>query len=195
MQLAAAPASRRRRHGRGLDWRGSTRNAGREGPSGRGRLVTLVCVAREHPRCGCRAGNALCPSVVPIGHTRSSRQVLNHRMPDVAQQRVSTCRALRVGSSWSARLLKGAARDWVCLRLGAVCFGLGAASDGAGRGRRTLRRAVGVRAQAPAARALLRRLSGRLRQAGAGWARLARGSIRSGKSLRSGGTRVPHVGV
>jgi hypothetical protein len=50
-------------------------------------------------------------------------------------------------------------------------FRVGAASDGAGRGRRSFRLAVGVCAMAPAARALQR-------LAGAGWARLARGSWR-----------------
>jgi hypothetical protein len=45
-------------------------------------------------------------------------------------------------------------------------FGLGAALDGAGRGRRTPRRAVGWCALALAARALLRWLSGRLRLTG-----------------------------
>ena len=46
-------------------------------------------------------------------------------------------------------------------------------------------------ALAPAARALLRRLSGGLRRAGAGWARLERGSMRSGKPLRDSAGRVP----
>ena len=69
------------------------------------------------------------------------------------------------------------------------CFGLGTASDGGGRGRRTLRRAVGVCALAPAACAQLRWLSGCLRRVGAGFAQLARGSMRSGKALRGGGVR------
>ena len=77
------------------------------------------------------------------------------------------------------------------------CFGVGAASDGPpGVGRRGasgLRRAVGVCALAPAACALLRRLSGRLRRAGAGWARLARGSMRPGKALRDDAAQVPHL--
>jgi hypothetical protein len=47
--------------------------------------------------------------------------------------------------------------------------GLGAASDGSGRGRRTLRRAVGWCARAPAARALLRWVFGRSRLTCAGW--------------------------
>ena len=55
----------------------------------------------------------------------------------------------------------------------------------------TLRRAVGVCALPPATRALLRRLSGRSRWVGAGWARLARGSMRPGKALRDDATRVP----
>ena len=71
------------------------------------------------------------------------------------------------------------------------CYGVGAASNGAGRRGASLRRAVGVCALAPAACALLRRLSGRLRRAGAGWARLARGSIRSGKPLRGVAAWVP----
>jgi hypothetical protein len=80
-------------------------------------------------------------------------------------------------------LVVRAARERCGARLGVPAarrgsFGLGAASDGARRGRRTLRRAVGVCALAPATRALQRFLSGRLRLAGAGWARLARGSMR-----------------
>jgi hypothetical protein len=62
--------------------------------------------------------------------------------------------------------------------------GLGAAGRGVWRARRTLRRAVGVCAQVPAARALLRLVVGRSRRAGAGWARLTRGSIRPWKALR-----------
>jgi hypothetical protein len=72
------------------------------------------------------------------------------------------------------------------------CSGVGAASDGAGRRAPRLRGAVGVCAVAPAARALLRLVSGRLRRLGTGWARLARGSLRLGKALRSGATWVPH---
>ncbi len=48
-------------------------------------------------------------------------------------------------------------------------FGLGAVLDGTGRGRRTLRRAVGWSALASAARALLRLVSGLSRLTGAGW--------------------------
>ena len=69
--------------------------------------------------------------------------------------------------------VKGAARAWVCLRRGAE-----------GCKPPATRRAVGVCAKAPAARALLRRLSGRLRRVGVGWAGLARGSWRPGKALR-----------
>ena len=43
---------------------------------------------------------------------------------DVALKRVEhISRALRVGPWWSARLVKSAARDWVCLRLGAALLG------------------------------------------------------------------------
>jgi len=90
-------------------------------------------------------------------------------------------RTLRFGFWWSARLVKGAARVWVCLRLGAAAVlgvylgSVGAASHGAGGQRgASLWRAVGVCALAPAARTLLRWLSGRLRRVGAGWA-LVRG--------------------
>ena len=47
-----------------------------------------------------------------------------------------------------------------------------------------------MRALAAATRALLRRLSERLRRAGAGWARLERGSIWTGKPFRSDAARV-----
>ena len=85
--------------------------------------------------------------------------------------------ALRVDSRRSARLVKGAARVWVCLWLGGRrgSFGLGAASDGAGWGMRTLlRRAVGWCALALAARLVLRRacaLVGRWAGLGAAGAR------------------------
>ena len=55
------------------------------------------------------------------------------------------------------------------------------------------RRAVGVCALAAAARALPRRHSERLRRAGSGGARLARGSMRPGKPLRNDAARVPHL--
>ena len=43
---------------------------------------------------------------------------------DVALKRVDhTSRALRFGPWWSAPLVKGAARAWVCLRLGAALLG------------------------------------------------------------------------
>ncbi len=61
-------------------------------------------------------------------------------------------------------------------------------SDGAERRGASLRRAVGVCALAPAARALQRWLSRRLRLAWAGWARLARGSWRP---LRGGVAWLP----
>ena len=89
---------------------------------------------------------------------------------DVAPKRV------RADSARAPRrsLVVRAARERCGARLGVPAarggsFGLGAASDGAGRGRRTLRRAVGWSALALAARALLRLDSGRLRLAGAGW--------------------------
>ena len=66
------------------------------------------------------------------------------------------------------------------------CSGVGATSGGAERRGASLRRAVGVCALAPAARALLRCLSGRLRLAGAAWARLTRGSMRPGQALQGG---------
>ena len=91
-------------------------------------------------------------------------------------------RALRVGFWWSARLVKGAARVGACLRRGAVRADA-RTHDG---------RAVGVCALA-AACVLLRRLSGRLRRLGAGWTRLVRGSIRSGKPSRIVAKRVPQV--
>ena len=48
-------------------------------------------------------------------------------------------------------------------------------------------------ALAAAARALFLRLSAGLLRAGAGWARLARGSMRPGKALRDDAARVPHL--
>ena len=75
--------------------------------------------------------------------------------------------------------------------------GVGAASDGAGRGRRTLRRAVGWSALAPAARALLRLVSGRLRLTGrldaccAGLMRPCAGLVRPGSELPYPGRRAP----
>ena len=152
--------------------------------------------------------------------------------------------ALRVGFCSSARLVKGAARVWVCLHCGAAvlgsarrrtargggvqasgerlacvhllprrarciadsrdacagwrrsergCGGVGAASDGAGRGRRTSGERLACVHWLPRRIALLRRLAGRLHLAGAGWARLARGSKRPGKPWRSDTTRVPHL--
>ena len=84
---------------------------------------------------------------------------------DVALKRVEhTSRALRVGPWWSARLVKGAARVWVCLRLGAALSDsapLCAAWGGAGihSGER-----FGMCARALEARALLRWVVGRSRR-------------------------------
>jgi hypothetical protein len=61
--------------------------------------------------------------------------------------------------------------------------GIGRTARGGWRGC-TLRRAVGVCALAPAARALLRWLSGRLRPVEAGWTRLPRGSSVLCEALR-----------
>ena len=88
-------------------------------------------------------------------------------------RRVGFWRSAAASSRCGARLGVAAAR-----RGG---FGVGAASDGARRGVQTLRRAVGVCALAAAARALLRRLSGRLRRVGAGSARLARAGCALGR--------------
>ena len=79
--------------------------------------------------------------------------------------------ALRVGSWCSTRLVNGEARACLCLRLGAALASSAQrrTAVGRGRGRRTLWRAVGWSALAPAARALLRLVAGRFRPAGAGW--------------------------
>jgi hypothetical protein len=91
------------------------------------------------------------------------------------RKRCTPSRALRVGFWSSARLVKGAARPWVCLRLGAAVLG---------SARRRTARGGGVQASgerlacaAPAARTPVHSLSGRLRLAGACWARLARGLV------------------
>ena len=87
-------------------------------------------------------------------------------------------RALRDGFWWSARLVKGASRAWACLRGGAAVSGSARRRRrGAGQ-QRHFWRAVGVCALAPATRALLRCLAGRLCLAGTAWARPARGSWR-----------------
>ena len=78
---------------------------------------------------------------------------------DVALQagRSTKPRALRVGFWWSARLVKGAARVWMCLRRGAAVSGsarLGAARGGAGTlpasGWRVCTGCSGARAAGPA---------------------------------------------
>ncbi len=89
---------------------------------------------------------------------------------DVALKRVEhTSRALRVGPWWSARLVKGAARVWVCLRLGAALSGSAQRRTAVGGAPHTPASGFGWCALAPSARALLRLDSGRLRLASAGW--------------------------
>ena len=99
-------------------------------------------------------------------------RITRARAPHTLRAALRRCGARLWGSCASARLL-----------------GLGAAVRGVGR--RAALLLVGLGAPALAERALLRRLSGRLRWVGAGFAWLARGSMRSGKSFGGGAAWVP----
>ena len=106
--------------------------------------------------------------IMPPRHPRALALGTCARAPYRLRAAFQRCGALLWGSCALARLLR-----------------LGAAVRGVGRRAALLWRAVGVCARALAACALLRRACALVGGSKGGWAQLARGSMRSGKALRS----------
>ena len=114
-------------------------------------------------------------NAAPRGRSSSSSHDSRASRREGAARDPADSLALAPSPSWSARLVKGAACVGVCLRLGAASSG-SARRRAARGGAAKRRRAVGVCTLAPAARALLRWVAGRLQLTEAGSTRVARGS-------------------